>query len=80
MWRHSSFADSRSGQRSAGAPEPWPAGRMCPPLWNGLPFVSVIAGSLGPTVAIAPCSLRQPDLDLPSASSGQDQILTEDIQ
>jgi hypothetical protein len=53
---------------------------MCPPLWNGLPFVSVIAGSLGPTVAIAPCSLRQPDLDLPSASSGQDQILTEDIQ
>jgi hypothetical protein len=80
MWRHSSFADSRSGQRSAGAPEPWPVGQMCPPLWNRLPFVSVIAGSLAPTVAIAACSLRQPDLDVPSASFHQDQILPEDIQ
>jgi hypothetical protein len=55
-------------------------GQMCPLLWNGLPFVSVIAGSLAPTVAIAACSLRQPDLDVPSASFHQDQILPEDIQ
>ena len=80
MWRHSSFADSRSGQRSASAPEPWPVGQIFPPWWNRLPFVSVIVGSLDPTVAIAAHTLRQPCLDVPSASFDQDKIPTEDIQ
>ena len=53
MWRHSSIADARPEQPSSSAPEPWSLGEILPPWWNGLPFVAVIAGSLGPALAIA---------------------------
>lgn len=78
MWRHSSIADSRPGQLSCRAPEPWPVGQMIPPWWNGLPFVGAIAASLGPTLAIAGHTLHvdQHGLDVPSAA----HITPEDIK